>query len=233
MKTVAIDTSLSRGSVAAVDGDRLAIRWLEPAGEHARLLAAAIAAVTAEMGWRPADVDLVAVVRGPGSFTGLRVGVTTAKALAWTAGCRLLGVSGFEAIASVTAAALPDGGESHTALHVAYDAGRGDVFAATVQRSTASPSGWAVGPAALRAADSWVAGLPTAALVSGPAATALEGSFALRPDLVVAPIAARVATAADAARIAVTRAAAGEGDDPARLLPEYMRASYADEAVRG
>jgi tRNA threonylcarbamoyl adenosine modification protein YeaZ len=106
MKTVAIDTSLSRGSVAALDDGRLAVRWLEPAGEHARLLAAAIADAAAELGWRPADVDLVAVVRGPGSFTGLRVGVTTAKAFAWATGCRLLGISGFEAIARVAGATL-------------------------------------------------------------------------------------------------------------------------------
>ena len=42
MKTLAIDTSLSNGSVAAVDGGRIAVRLLSPAGEHARLLAAAI-----------------------------------------------------------------------------------------------------------------------------------------------------------------------------------------------
>ena len=54
MKTIAIDTSLSTGSVAAIDGDRIAVRLLPTAGEHARLLAAAIEAVAAELGWRPA-----------------------------------------------------------------------------------------------------------------------------------------------------------------------------------
>lgn len=233
MKTVAIDTSLSRGSVAALDGDRIAVRWLEPAGEHARLLAAAIAAATAELGWRPADVDLVAVVRGPGSFTGLRVGVTTAKAFAWAKGCRLLGISGFESIARMAGATLGGADGDCPKLHVAYDAGRGDVFAAAALRTAASPSGWSVGPATLSSADAWVRGLPAGAVVSGPAVSVLAGPLAGRPDLIVAPPAARVATAADVAAIAAARAAAGEGDDPAGLVPEYMRPSYADEAARG
>lgn len=233
MKTVAIDTSLSRGSVAALDGDRIAVRWLEPAGEHARLLAAAIAAATAELGWRPADVDLVAVVRGPGSFTGLRVGVTTAKAFAWATGCRLLGISGFESIARMAGATLGGADGDCPKLHVAYDAGRGDVFAAAALRTAASPSGWSVGPATLSSADAWVRGLPAGAVVSGPAVSVMAGQLAGRPDLIVAPPAARVATAADVAAIAAARAAAGEGDDPAGLVPEYMRPSYADEAARG
>jgi tRNA threonylcarbamoyladenosine biosynthesis protein TsaB len=233
MKTVAIDTSLSRGSVAALDDDRLAVRWLEPAGEHARLLAAVIADAAAELGWRPADVDLVAVVRGPGSFTGLRVGVTTAKAFAWATGCRLLGISGFEAIARVAGATLAGLSGGSPELHVAYDAGRGDVFTATATPAPAAPSGWVIGPASLSTADAWVRGLPPGAIVSGPAVPILAGPLAGRPDLVVAPPAARVSTAADVAAIAALRAAAGEGDAPAELVPEYMRPSYADEAARG
>ena len=53
MKTLAIDTSLATGSVAALDGDRVAMRPLGAAGQHARLLAGALADVAAELGWRP------------------------------------------------------------------------------------------------------------------------------------------------------------------------------------
>ncbi|NCY03759.1 MAG: tRNA (adenosine(37)-N6)-threonylcarbamoyltransferase complex dimerization subunit type 1 TsaB, partial [Planctomycetia bacterium] len=81
MKTLVIDTSLAVGTVAALDGDRISQRSLPTAGEHARLLATALVDVAAALGWRCGDAELVAVVRGPGSFTGLRVGVTTAKAL--------------------------------------------------------------------------------------------------------------------------------------------------------
>ena len=226
MKTIAIDTSLSTGSVAAIDGDRIAERSLPTAGEHARLLAAAIEAVAAELGWRPAAADLVAVVRGPGSFTGLRVGVTTAKALCWATGSRLLGVSSCEVIARGTATAL----ERHDSpVTVAFDAGRGDVFAAPVVPDRSSPSGWREEAGRLVAAHDWFARLGSGSIVSGPGLALLTDALAGRPDLVIAPPTSWKPAIADLGYIALLRAAAGETDDPASLVPDYIRPSYADE----
>jgi tRNA threonylcarbamoyladenosine biosynthesis protein TsaB len=118
MKTVAIDTSLSSGSVAAVDGERVAEVRFSPAQAHAKRIAAGLAEATAELGWSIAEADLVAVIRGPGSFPGLRVGIAAAKGIAWAGGMRLVGVSGFEVIAAAVG-----GGEP---IHVAFDAGRGE-----------------------------------------------------------------------------------------------------------
>ena len=226
VKTIAIDTSLSTGSVAAIAGDRIAVRSLPTAGEHARLLAAAIEAVAAELGWRPADVGLVAVVRGPGSFTGLRVGITTAKALCWTTGSRLLGVSSCEVIAHGTAAAV---GQHDAPVTVAFDAGRGEVFAALVVPDEGSPSGWRTESGRLVAAQEWLNGMAPGSIVSGPGLTLLTDALAGRPDLVVAPPTVWTPAIADVGRIALLRAAAGETDDPAALVPDYIRPSYADE----
>lgn len=165
MKTLAIDTSLPTGSVAAIDGDRIAVQILPTAGEHARLLAAAIESVAAELGWRPIAADLVAVVRGPGSFTGLRVGVTAAKALCWATGSRLVSVSSCEVIARSTAAAV---GRHDAAVHVAFDAGRGDLFATVVVPDTRSPTDWHIEPGTLAHAPAWLAALPLGSIVSGP-----------------------------------------------------------------
>jgi tRNA threonylcarbamoyladenosine biosynthesis protein TsaB len=226
MKTVAIDTSLATGSVAAIDGDRIAMRTLPTAGEHARLLAATVAAVTAELGWLPAAAELVAVVRGPGSFTGLRVGVTAAKALCWATGSRLVGVSSGEVIARGTAAAV---GRHDAAVHVAFDAGRGEVFATMVVPDAGSPTGWLGMPGTLAAAPAWLADLPPGSIVSGPGLAILADSLAGRPDLVVAPPAAWTPAIAEIGRVALLRSAAGEADDPATLVPDYIRPSYADE----
>ena len=102
MHVLAIDTSLPTGSVAALrrsaGGVDLVERPLGAAGEHARRLMPELVAAAASQGWQISDVNLVAVVRGPGSFTGLRVGVTTAKALCWATAARLVGVSGFEIV---------------------------------------------------------------------------------------------------------------------------------------
>ena len=226
MKTVAIDTSLATGSVAAIDGDRIAMRTLPTAGEHARLLAATVAAVTAELGWLPAAAELVAVVRGPGSFTGLRVGVTAAKALCWATGSRLVGVSSGEVIARGTAAAL---GRHDAAVHVAFDAGRGEVFATMVVPDPGSPTGWLGMAGTLAAAPAWLADLPPGSIVSGPGLAILADSLAGRPDLVVAPPAAWTPAIAEIGRVALLRSAAGEADDPSTLVPDYIRPSYADE----
>jgi tRNA threonylcarbamoyladenosine biosynthesis protein TsaB len=226
MKILAIDTSLATGAVAAIDGDRIAARSLPTAGEHARLLAATLEAVAAELGWRPAAAELVAVVRGPGSFTGLRVGITTAKALCWATGSRLVGVSSCEVIAHGTATAI---GRQDASVHVAFDAGRGEVFAAVVVPDPSSPSGWRVEPGRLAAAPAWLAGLPSGSIVSGPGLALLTDALPGRPDLVVAPPPAWMPAIADVGRIALLRAAAGETDDPASLGPDYIRPSYADE----
>jgi len=223
MRTIAIDTSLAAGSVAACAGPARAIRGLGPAGEHARLVAAAIAEVAAELGWTPADAELVAVVRGPGSFTGLRVGVATAKAIAWASGARLLGVSGFEVVAAETARVT---GRDSGPFAIAYDAGRGEVFAAIA--APAADGGWRIGAATLVAADRWIESLPRGCLVTGPAlATLAERVTAAGHRL--ATEAAWHPSAVAAAAIAIPLAAAGQSDSPAALVPEYLRPSYADE----
>jgi len=228
MKTLAIDTSLAAGSVAALDGDRRASRPLGGAGEHARLVAAALAEAAAELGWRPRDAELVAVVRGPGSFTGLRVGVATAKGLAWATGARLIGVSGVEVVARLAHAAA---GWPEAPVHVAYDAGRGEVFATTALPATTSPSGWAAGPGSLVPLADWIDSLAPGALVAGPALdlAACGPLLAARPDLRLPPPGARTPTAAAAGAVALLHAAAGSHDDPFTLVPDYVRPSYADE----
>ena len=223
MKTLAIDTSLAAGSVAALAGAARAELPLA-AGDHARILAAALVEVSAALGWAPRDAELVAVVRGPGSFTGLRVGVATAKAVAWAGGARLVGVSAFDVVARRTARALP----AHDGpVAIAFDAGRGEVFAATATADPRSPTGWSVTPGSLAAAATWLGSLPAGACVSGPA-LATPGTM-IPAGIVVAPPEAWLPTAAEAGAVAVLLAAAGRCDDPAALVPDYLRPSYADE----
>ena len=230
MKTLAIDTSQAAGSVAAVDGERVARRLLPTAVEHARLLSGALVAAAAELGWTPAAAELVAVVRGPGSFTGLRVGVTTAKAIAWASGARLLGVSAGEVIASATAAALGPAA-ADVPIEVVFDAGRGDLFACTAAPAPQSVSGWRTSPGFLVNAEHWLAGVGTAAVVAGPGLAVVADVRGRRPDLLMAtgdglPLAEAVAA------IALLRAVAGEADAPETLVPEYIRPSYAEEPRR-
>lgn len=223
MRTIAIDTSHAAGSVVARAGDAVVERLLGPAGQHARLVAAAISGAAAELGWTPADAELVAVVRGPGSFTGLRVGVATAKAIAWTSGARLVGVSGFELVA-VETARLADWRDGP--LAIAFDAGRGEVFAATATPDAAGI--WQMPAGQLFPGDAWIASLAPGSRVAGPVLETRAGQLA-EAGHVLAPAAAWFPTAVVTAELALRKAAAGRFDSPESLLPDYIRPSYADE----
>jgi tRNA threonylcarbamoyladenosine biosynthesis protein TsaB len=224
MRILAIDTSLAAGSIAACTDGTTVERHLPLAGAHARLVVTALCEAAAELGWEVGMADLVAVVRGPGSFTGLRVGVATAKAIAWTCGARLVGVSGFETIAW-TAARETDLGDRP--LEIAYDAGRGELYAATATQAGDAACGWQVGPARLLPAADWLATLPHGRVVAGPGLAAVEESLPSRPDLVVVPPSCWASGAVAAA--AVARRAEGRSDDPALLVPDYLRPSYAED----
>jgi tRNA threonylcarbamoyladenosine biosynthesis protein TsaB len=100
-----LDTALGACSVAVVDcssdGDVVRARAFElRARGHAEALAPMIAAVMAEAGIAFADLDRLAVTVGPGSFTGLRVGIATARGLALAAGLPTVGMTTLEAIAA-------------------------------------------------------------------------------------------------------------------------------------
>lgn len=229
MRTLAIDSSLPAGSVAALAPGGISEELLPEAGTHARRIAAALRDLAHLRGFSPGEAELVAVVRGPGSFTGLRVGVATAKALAWASGAKLCGLSGFELIARRTSR---EAGFAGRPIHVAYDAGRGDLFAAEVVPDSDEPGGWRAQAGVLIPADAWLAGLPTGSRVSGPGLGTpgtLATRISARPDLQIAPREAWSPSAAEAGAVALLRAAAGQVDDPATLIPQYLRASYAQE----
>jgi tRNA threonylcarbamoyladenosine biosynthesis protein TsaB len=227
MRILAIDTSVGTGSVAAVDEAGSAERSLGPAGGHARVLTAALAEAAAARGWPGVgDLggnDVIAVVKGPGSFTGLRVGVATAKALAWATGSRLVGVSGFDVLVRQASRIA---GWRDAPLAIAYDAGRGEVYTAT---AVPAGDGWSIPTAVLVPLDDWLRALPRGGHVTGPAVDAAAGRIAARDDLSLAPAAARQLTALGAAAVARERIAAGFLDDPRTLVPDYLRPSYAEE----
>ena len=228
MRTLAIDTSLATGSVAAAAAGRAVEIQLPVAGEHARRIAAALDEAAHGLGWNVGDVELVGAVRGPGSFTGLRVGLSTAKAIAWASGAALVGVSGFDVVARRTARLT---GAAAEPLHLAYDAGRGDLFVAEAVPAADTPTGYTLSTPRLVAAAAWVADLPARAIVSGPGLDHAIDAINARTDLRVAPPEAWRPTAADAADLATRLHAAGHCDTPAALVPDYLRPTYADESA--
>lgn len=227
MRTLAIDSSLATGSVAAAEARHRVEIVLPVANEHARRIAGALDEAARSLGWTVGDVELVGVVRGPGSFTGLRVGLATAKAVAWAAEAALVGVSGFEVIALRTARLAAN---TDSALHIAYDAGRGELFVAEAVPAADAPSGYRLSEPRLVTAAEWIGRLPRGARVSGPGLALVQDDLACRGDLAIAPQGAWHTTAADVADLALRLHDAGVRDTAAGLIPDYLRPTYADES---
>ena len=101
MKILGIETTQRQGSVALLDqGLMVGELTLGKQAGSASLLAPGIRQVLNEAGWQPAELERIAVTVGPGSFTGLRVGVTTAKALAYALGIDVIGVNTLAVLAA-------------------------------------------------------------------------------------------------------------------------------------
>lgn len=100
MRILAIDTSNQPMSVALMDENGiLAERTTNIKRNHSTQLMPTVEQILKESSWGVADLDRIAIAKGPGSYTGVRIGVTVAKTLAWTAGIELVGVSSLKVLA--------------------------------------------------------------------------------------------------------------------------------------
>jgi len=118
MKILAIDTSTKTMCVGISDGAREWEYDIEYATKLSRCCVPAVGRILAALSWKPADVDVFACGLGPGSFTGIRIGMACIKGLAWATGKPVCGVPTLDTIAMN---APPDSG----ACAVALDAKRG------------------------------------------------------------------------------------------------------------
>src|SRR2546421_12154005 len=103
MRVLAIDTALAACSVAVFDAQRgafLAVESLEMLRGHAEALLPLVARVMQQAQTRFVDLHRIAVTTGPGSFTGLRVGISAARAIALATGLPAGGVTTLEAYAA-------------------------------------------------------------------------------------------------------------------------------------
>jgi tRNA threonylcarbamoyladenosine biosynthesis protein TsaB len=140
---------------------------LDAARRHAREMVPTIDAMLSAESLRPADLTGVMVSRGPGSYTGLRVGLATAKALAYAVGCQLRAVDTFAAIAEQVPAEA-------RFVSVIADALQGQVYAQRFARH----DGWrAERPLHITTAGAFAADLITGEWLSGPGVSVYDGQL--------------------------------------------------------
>jgi tRNA threonylcarbamoyladenosine biosynthesis protein TsaB len=229
MKVLALDTTTRGGSVAIVVDDRVVDeRSGDAARTHAERLPGEILEIAAANQMPLASVDLFAVASGPGSFTGLRVGIATLQGFAFVQGRHMVGIPALEALAHCASADTPTG--AHVAAWM--DASRHDVFAA-LYRVTDAP---------LFDPDRLVEVDPTS--VGGPAATwtRWSGEFG-EPAVVIGDGAVRYGEVIVSARVqpppllagaigrlAVGYARRGAAVRPSGIHPLYVRRPDAEIA---
>ena len=221
---LALDTSTPRAAVAlATAAGAVFVRSPDPAARHGRSLLPAVRDLLASAGLTPRDLDGIVVGLGPGSYTGLRVGVTAAKTLAYAL---KKPIAGFDSLEAVARNAPP------LALRISAisDAQRGDLYAADFARDAhGSPLVRSTETRVVRF-DEWAAALSPGTLVLGPAAALERVAAALPPT-------AELPDDPDAHWPDPTRLASfareiwdsGRREDVWFLEPVYLRRSSAEE----
>jgi tRNA threonylcarbamoyladenosine biosynthesis protein TsaB len=226
MAYLGLDTATSRGSVALVRDARIvATELLGERAWHARELFPAIERLLGGAGLTPAELRGVGVAIGPGSFTGLRIGMATAKGLGYALRIGVTGLSTLEALARAAARAAPPPGVVCAVL----EAGRGEVYAAMFRLEGDAMS-------RLGADRSYRPGDLLRELSGG---TRLAGDGAALMQEVAAAAGRRfdiVDPTPPLAPVLALHAAAtirpDAGYEPGRLRPNYIRPSDAEAARR-
>jgi tRNA threonylcarbamoyladenosine biosynthesis protein TsaB len=230
MIVLGLDTATTTAGIAIVDGDGRVLGEARhsTSGRGADLLVA-IDEVCRAAGVAPAALGAIAIGAGPGSFTGLRIGMATAKGIAFAAGRPLWAVSSLAALADDARGELAGDPLADAAvICAALDARRGEVFAGCYRRGAALAAERVLAPAEL---GPWVAELAAAAAPDGPPALVFAGdALDAHPDL--APLAAAhswLAARTPSGRAVARLALAGARVDVARGgAPTYIRPSEAE-----
>jgi tRNA threonylcarbamoyladenosine biosynthesis protein TsaB len=221
VRILAIETTTFTGSLALCEDDRLIGQSRLPSDSRsAQSLAPAIQAILAEHAWAVESLQLIAVVQGPGSFTGLRVGVTTAKTLAYAINAEVIGIDTLEVLAN-QAAATPG------CIYPIVDAQRGQLFTACFHWRQGKPFPQRQSPTGISDLSAWLSALQPQDVVIGPVAN--KHAPQLQAIIPPANIIDCEPQAAVAARLAWRDYQLGRRDSLWTLLPHYHRSSAAEE----
>jgi tRNA threonylcarbamoyladenosine biosynthesis protein TsaB len=223
-RILAVETSGLCGSVALLESchDRVKTAgqlMLPPTQRTAQALAPSSRRLLQEVDWLPQSIDLVAVAAGPGSFTGLRIGMTMAKTWAYAVGAKILGVNTLEVLASQ----IP---QTSGPLHTVLNAQREELFAARFLPVVSG--GWdIVEPTGILAIPAWLTSLSPGDTVTGPGLTHLANALPKGVD--IADQHAWQPVAENVGKVGWERFRRGEEDDLWKLVPDYYRLSAAEE----
>jgi tRNA threonylcarbamoyladenosine biosynthesis protein TsaB len=218
-RVLLLETSGRNGHVALAEGPTLLEQHsLDENRRNGRDLAPAVLSLLQAQQWQPRDINLVLVSRGPGSYTGLRVGVISAKVFAYATSAALLGIDTFHVIAAQAPLDV-------TALDVLADAQQERIY---VQSFIRTIEGWQSTVAlAVRPFAQWLAERRPEAWVTGPGLVKWDAKIPANVPRLAQEF--RDPQPQSLLEIGLRRWHAGERDHVWELEPLYCRPSSAEE----
>jgi tRNA threonylcarbamoyladenosine biosynthesis protein TsaB len=227
MRILAADTSTMSGGLALLDDENLTVEWTLRSGRtHNRTLLKSIDSLLREAGWDLETIDAFAVASGPGSFTGLRIGMATMKVLAWARG------KAYASICSLDALALPFCFSTNPVCAL-LDARKGEVYCALYRPDGKGGLGLEIQHSAMtpsRLAESLIYKVSQPVIFCGDGWTTYNSTLRKKlGELVLEPPAFfHIIRAASIGELARRRFVKGESDDPRFSSPLYLRPSEAE-----
>lgn len=224
MKLLAVDTSGKVAGVALMEDEALVCEANLMSGlTHSEKLMPLVDASMKFAGWQPQDIDVFAAVVGPGSFTGVRIGVSAVKGMAEAYGRPVIAINTLEALA----ASFP--GFSGLVAPL-LDARRAQVYCALYDgdlNEIVKPDARAL--AELLAEPAVVSAVRVMFTGDGAIAYRDEIATALGAKAAFAPAHLALQRAGAAAALAWRKLTSGETAEAAALMPEYLRKSSAEQ----
>lgn len=222
MFALALETSGRLGSIALFRDGRLLDERTYPHGlQHAAAIVPMLDALCREHGVAPRQLEQIFISIGPGSFTGLRVGVTLAKTLAFSTGAKIVAVPSVDVIVEN----LPD--EATHAI-IVLDAKRGQIFTARCARNAGGR--WTtIEPAHLDTLAAMLERAPRPVHLIGEGVSYHRAAIPDAPEVIIGDEALWLPRASVVGRLGHERGQAGEFTDPLRLVPTYVRLAEAEE----
>jgi tRNA threonylcarbamoyl adenosine modification protein YeaZ len=212
---LAIDTSTDNASIALVQGDRvLAESTWRCEQNHSVELLPQLARLLNEAKVSLKSISCVIVAKGPGSFNGLRVGISTAKGLAFSLGIPIIGISSMEVVAYQHA---------KTGLPICpiFNAGRGEIATAMYQKKG---SQWQqLVPEHITAVDALCSEINEKTIFCGEYVPLIASQLRKRLGEKAVIATTRLPRASLLAELGKRRLEAGDYDNPATLQPLYLR----------
>jgi tRNA threonylcarbamoyladenosine biosynthesis protein TsaB len=226
LNILALDTSTINAAVALFCDDKgVLVAPQQPEARHGRGLVPSIAELFQKAGISVRNLDCVAVGLGPGSYTGLRVGVSAAKTLAFATRCRLIGLDSLQVISRNA----PVHGLE---IAVIGDAQRGDLYTADFEREAPGAPLVQKRSVELESIDAWLNRMSgrTDVLVIGPGRNRLaKVGVSLPPGLSFGEPWMDYPTGLGVIDLAREVSMTNRNDDPWFLEPVYLRRSAAED----